>query len=266
MANNGGAVEEIRTPDPQIRSLVRRVSTRKQDGARGLKYFAFFVTPSVFREHIGAESGILLLPICFRFAMKLTKANLARFTYPAGKAEHVIYDDDLAGFGLRMHPGGRRTWFVQYRVGQKQRRLKIGTADQIDAEEARQKAKVALAKVHLGADPALETEEAKAQAAITLTLTVEDYLARYASKRLKPGSLAEVERHLRRHWKPLGQRPLASITRALVAKRLAEIARDNGPFAANRARAACRLSLIGRSARASSMATRSPARIFPRKR
>ena len=170
--------------------------------------------------------------------MKLTKANLARFVFPAGKTEHVLYDEDLAGFGLRMHPGGRRTWFVQYRVGQKQRRLKIGTADQIDAEEARRKAKAALAKVHLGTDSALETEEAKAQAAITLTLTVEDYLARYASKRLKPGSLAEVERHLRRHWKPLGERPLTSIKRALVAKRLAEIARDNGPFAANRARAA----------------------------
>ena len=47
-----------------------------------------------------------------------------------------------------------------------------------------------------------------------------------------------MERHLRRHWKPLGERPLTSIKRSLVAKRLGEIARDNGGFAANRARAA----------------------------
>ena len=127
--------------------------------------------------------------------MKPTKANLARCVFPVGRTEHVLHDEDLAGFGLRMRPGGRRTWFVQYRVGQKQRRLKVGTADQIDAEEARRKAEAALAKVHLGTDPALETEEAKTQAAITLTPTVEDDLARSASKRLKPGSLAEVERH-----------------------------------------------------------------------
>ena len=118
---------------------------------------------------------------CFRFVTKLTKANLARRVFPAGKTEHVLYDEDLAGFGPRMHPGGRRTWFVQYRVEQKQRRLKVGTADQSNAEEARRKAEAALAKVHLGTDPALETEEAKAQAAIALTLTVEDDLARCRS-------------------------------------------------------------------------------------
>ena len=170
--------------------------------------------------------------------MKLTKANIARITFPAGKAEHIVYDDDLAGFGLRLHPSGRRTWFVQYRLGQKQRRLKLGTVEQLDPEKARTHAKAALAKVSLGADPATETEVAKVQATITLKRTAEDYLTRYASNRLKPGSLAEVQRHLRQHWRPLGERPLASIKRAHVAARLAEIARDNGPFAANRARAA----------------------------
>ena len=170
--------------------------------------------------------------------MKLTKANIARITFPAGKTEHIVYDDDLAGFGLRLHPSGRRSWFVQYRLGQKQRRLKLGTVEQLDPEKARTHARAALAKVSLGTDPATETEQAKAQATITLKRTAEDYLARYASNRLKPGSLAEVERHLRQHWKPLGERPLASIKRAHVAARLAEIARDNGPFAANRARAA----------------------------
>ena len=170
--------------------------------------------------------------------MKLTKANIARITFPPGKAEHIVYDDDLAGFGLRLHPSGRRTWFVQYRLGQKQRRLKLGTVEQLDPEKARTHAKAALAKVSLGTDPATETEAAKAQATVTLKRTAEDYLTRYASNRLKPGSLAEVERHLRQHWKPLGERPLAAIKRAHVAARLAEIARDNGPFAANRARAA----------------------------
>ena len=170
--------------------------------------------------------------------MRLTKASVAKLSFPVGKAEHVVYDDDLAGFGLRMHPGGRRTWFVQYRLGQKQRRLRLGTLEQIDADKARVHARAALAKVSLGVDPALETEEARAQAVVTLKRTAEDYLTRHAARRLKPGSFAEVERHLRKHWKPLGERPLSSISRALVSDRLGKIASENGPFAANRARSA----------------------------
>ena len=170
--------------------------------------------------------------------MRLTKAALATFSFPAGKAEHVLYDDSLSGFGLRMHPGGRKTWFVQYRLGAKQRRMKLGTAENLDADEARKKAKAALAKVALGRDPALETADVRAQAAVTLKACAEDYLTRYAAVRLKPRSLLEVQRHLRKHWKPLAERPLNSITRALVAARLAAIAKDSGPFASNRARAA----------------------------
>ena len=60
----------------------------------------------------------------------------------------------------------------------------------------------------------------------------------YAANRLKPRSLLEVERHLRKHWAPLKGSSLASIRRAHVAARLGELAADNGPFAANRARAA----------------------------
>ncbi|MDX7950497.1 integrase arm-type DNA-binding domain-containing protein [Lichenihabitans sp. Uapishka_5] len=170
--------------------------------------------------------------------MRLTKASVAKLSFPVGKAEHVVYDDDLAGFGLRMHPGGRRTWFVQYRLGQKQRRLRLGTLEQIDADKARAHARAALAKVSLGVDPALETAEARSQAVVTLKRTAEDYLARHAAKRLKPGSLAEIERHLRKHWKPLGERPLFSINRAHVSHQLGKIATESGPFASNRARAA----------------------------
>lgn len=214
------------------------MSKSEHDEAIRLVLLPFFVTPSDFCEHIGAPGSALLLPICFRFSMKLTKANVSKLTFPAGKTEHVVYDDEVTGFGLRMHPGGRQTWFVQYRLGQKQRRLKLGTVELVDAEKARKTAREALAKVALGMDPALETVEARSQAVVTLKRTAEDYLARYAAKRLKPGSLAEVERHLRKHWKPLGDRPLTSITRALVSARLGEIATENGLFAANRARAA----------------------------
>jgi hypothetical protein len=47
-----------------------------------------------------------------------------------------------------------------------------------------------------------------------------------------------VARYLNQHWAPLAEVPVHKIGRADVAARLADIAKRNGPFAANRARAA----------------------------
>ena len=67
---------------------------------------------------------------------------------------------------------------------------------------------------------------------------VERYLAERAAKRLKPRSFEEVERHLKKHWSALSGLPIRSVTRSDVAAQLGRIAKDNGPFASNRARAA----------------------------
>jgi integrase len=184
----------------------------------------------------------MLLPICFpnvwvKF-MKLTKVTVQKLMLPLGKSEALFFDEGLPGFGLRIRAGGKRTWIAQYRVGRKQRRVTLGTVETLEADEARKRARAALAKVHLGVDPAIEKTEARAQAAITLGSVAEDYLQRRASYRLKPKSLADVERYLRRHWAPLATLPIRKVTRADVAAQLARIAKENGPFAANRARAA----------------------------
>ena len=170
--------------------------------------------------------------------MKLTKATVDRLKLPQGKSEMIVFDEALPGFGLRIRSGGKRTWIAQYRLGSKQRRVTIGTSETLDADEARRRARRVLSKVHLGTDPQLEKAEARAQAAVTFGSVVDSYLARYAAKRLKPGTLTDVERYLRRHWGALSSLPVRKITRADVAARLACIAEENGGFAANRARTA----------------------------
>lgn len=169
--------------------------------------------------------------------MRLNKASLSMLRVPDGKAEAIVYDSDVRGFGLRLHAGGRRTWFVQYRLGAKQRRLNLGTADTVEPDEARRRAKTALARVALGDDPALaKAEKVKAQA-VTIRSTLPGFLA-HAEARQRPSTFEGTRRYMAVLWGPLLDLPLASVDRPRVAARLLEIARENGPVAGNRARAA----------------------------
>jgi integrase len=170
--------------------------------------------------------------------MRLTKASVAKLSLPAGKSDLLVFDDDLAGFGLRLRSGGKRTWIAQYRLGTKQRRLSLGSAAAIDADEARKRAKAALSKVNLGVDPQIEKNGARVQASVTIGSTAEIYLSRWAETRLKPNNFANVCRYLRVHWSPVHEVAVQSVTRAMVAARLGEIASTKGPYSANRARAA----------------------------
>ncbi len=63
--------------------------------------------------------------------MKLTKATVERLALPPGKNELLVFDEGLPGFGLRVRGGGKRTWIVQYRIGQKQRRVTLGNVETI---------------------------------------------------------------------------------------------------------------------------------------
>ena len=44
--------------------------------------------------------------------MKLTKANIGALELPAGKTDHIEFDEDMPGFGLRLRKGGKRVWVV----------------------------------------------------------------------------------------------------------------------------------------------------------
>ena len=42
--------------------------------------------------------------------MKLKASNVDTIKLPAGKKDHIEFDDDLTGFGLRLREGGSRTY------------------------------------------------------------------------------------------------------------------------------------------------------------
>ena len=48
--------------------------------------------------------------------MKVTKDSVIKLVLPPGKSEHVEWDDDIAGFGVRLRPHSA-TFIFRYRRG-----------------------------------------------------------------------------------------------------------------------------------------------------
>lgn len=87
----------------------------------------------------------------------------------------LFWDSELKGFGIRVFPSGQKTFVVKFRTRSgRQRWLKIGAFGALAPEQARERAKLELAKVVDGSDPANERDELRA--AITLGKLCDFYL------------------------------------------------------------------------------------------
>jgi integrase len=168
--------------------------------------------------------------------MRLTPSTVRDLALPPGKADHVFFDDDLPGFGMRVRESGAKAWLVQYAIGGRTRRLTIGNPATLDLGKARNLAKDLLAKARLGGDPVADKATARARAGETFGALLPRYLERQRA-RMKPRSYQETERHLTTHAKALHSLPIDGIDRRAVATRLATLAKASGPAAANRVRA-----------------------------
>jgi integrase len=67
--------------------------------------------------------------------------------------EFFLWDDDMPGFGLRVHPSGRKSFVVQYKAGRRTRRRSLGLHTILTPYEARKEARKILAGRALGQDP-----------------------------------------------------------------------------------------------------------------
>jgi integrase len=165
--------------------------------------------------------------------MRLTDASVAKLTLPAGKSDHIVFDDALPGFGARLRAGAKPSWVFQYRVGKRQRRRKLGAVAALPASAARAAAVRLYSQTRLGADPAAAIEKTLAAQAETFGAGLDVYLRRKAEQ-LRPRSLLEVRRHLLVHAKPLHRIPLTEIARRDVSRVVSHVADASGPTAANR--------------------------------
>jgi hypothetical protein len=120
--------------------------------------------------------------------MKFTEKNIAKLSLPAGKLDHVVWDDDVVGLGIRLRDGGSRRWVYRYRVGSKQRSIVLGSATSVPLSVARKNASTLEARVRLSDDPALDRQNAKLEADNTFGVLAAQYLA-VKKPRMAPGDI-----------------------------------------------------------------------------
>lgn len=166
---------------------------------------------------------------------KLTKRTIDAIRPPVRPA--IYYDDELTGLGIWVSPSGTKSWFVEYRPGDRgrsvpKRRMVLGRTNILTPDQAREAAREALAGVALGQDPAALRSSARAMT--TFREFAERYLTEEAATKLKPRTVVNYRIYLRKHAVPfIGNIKLDMVMPSNIARMHRQIGKDT-PMTANR--------------------------------
>ncbi|MCB1033558.1 MAG: site-specific integrase [Acidobacteria bacterium] len=161
--------------------------------------------------------------------MRLSKRHIDKLRYK-GSGGHYVWDDDLAGFGVRVNPSGRKSFVVAFRLRGRQRFYTIGRYGEMTPDQARTKAMKTLYGVRQGIDPATGVVGEEAPRIL-------DLAKRYQTEHAEAKKKASTARQDAKTWEnyvlpKLGKRRVADIARDDVSK-LHHSLRST-PFVANR--------------------------------
>ena len=148
------------------------------------------------------------------------------------ETDYLLWDEDLAGFGVRVFPSGRKSYLVQYRADGRTRRRSIGQQGALTAEEARKEARKLLGEVARGGNPS-EERKSRLQAPTVASLC-DRFLNDYAAEHCKPSTAKGYEIVIRRCIRPkLGARKIIDVTRSDIVAFHHDL--RGKPYMANRA-------------------------------
>lgn len=169
--------------------------------------------------------------------VKLTKRSVDAVK-PTGK-RFVVWDNAIAGFGVRVTPAGHKTYIFKYRVGGgRAGRVRWGVIGQhgpLTPDQAREIAQQWAADIAAGGDPA--GEKVALRNAPTVGELLDLYLSEHVEKKNKPKTLKDVTLLVNRVIRPaLGRIKVSDINGADVMR--FHNAHAETPYQANRALAA----------------------------
>lgn len=134
-----------------------------------------------------------------------------------GTKRYVIWDTEIAGFGLRVYPTGSKSWIFEYRPegggrDANKRRMKIGTTKDMTADQARKQAKLHRASATLGGDPQAEKNEKRA--AISVKELAHEFMEK-SVKAMNAANTADSYQDAFKHILPaLGARKADSVKKS----------------------------------------------------
>jgi integrase len=175
-----------------------------------------------------------------RTERKLTQELVRTASVPVSGAT-TVWDNDphLPGFGLRVHAGGTRSFFLNYWHGGRERRITIGTFPRWSVTAAREEAKDLRKRVDRGEDPAGEKRERRTAPTVQdlIDRYIKDHLPRKATATARQNDerkmLAEIGEKLGKHTK------VADVHGGDIRDMHHRITESGRPVRANRVLAIC---------------------------
>lgn len=125
-----------------------------------------------------------------------TDLFLRKLPSPAsGRAEY--YDGRVPGFGVRVHAGGTKTFFLVGRHNGKFKRVSLGRYPATTLEKARKRATAAFVGLADGVDPHAAKREAARASAMQFAAVLDDFVEHHCRQNNRASTAAETERLLR---------------------------------------------------------------------
>ena len=129
----------------------------------------------------------------------------------------VFWDPELTGFGARVYPSGGKVYVVQARGPEGPKRVTVGRHGVINAEQARRRAAMIIARIKAGEAPVTEPMAPKRTGGPTVAKLAARYMEEHVAVRCKPKTEKTFRSLLGKHVLPaLGKLPLAAVGRNQV--------------------------------------------------
>ena len=151
----------------------------------------------------------------------------------AREREYMLWDRDIKGFGVRVHPTGRKVYLVKFRHCGRVIKKTIGPHGTIPPAAARARAAENITAAKTGRDLMGRVLPLRKDETPAMRELVKRFLEEYVPAHCKPSSAHSYETAIRRHVLPrLGHRRVADVTRGDVATLHQRM--HGTPYAANR--------------------------------